>query len=417
MTEPLTLTARRILFGVALSAVGGGLTMPLLIVYLGEVRGLGTGPAGLIVGYIAAISLIAFPVVGWAADRFGPRPILMVGLLVEATGIGLLAFVDTLPKAFAATSVLSLGGAMAWPSQSALLGRVTAPEARERVFGIQFMLLNLGLGLGGLVSALVVSETDARTFQWLYAGDAASFLLYFAVLLTLRGVGVGRVAHEEGTDAGGFREVIADRRLRRLLVLSVVLLTSGYGALEVGVPVFITVINDQDVSWVGASFAANTFTIVLCQLFVLRWIKGRSRSMLLVSVAVIWAASWLLIGSSLALGHMLAIAVILIASALFAVGETIWAPVAPSLVNDLAPDRLRGRYNSTMSLVWSISGIIGPGIAGLMLGAGLSIPWIALLLAGCAFAGFLSLRLRRILTPALDGREVGAATGSGAPTP
>jgi hypothetical protein len=70
-----------------------------------------------------------------------------------------------------------------------------------------------------------------------------------------------------------------------------------------------------------------------------------------------------------------------------------------------------------MSLVWSISGIIGPGIAGLMLGAGLSIAWIALLLAGCTFAGFLAVRLRRILTPALDGREVSAGQWAGAPTP
>lgn len=78
--------ARRILLGNGLSAIGSGLTMPLLIVYLGEIRGLGLTIGGLVVAYIAVISLIAFPVVGWASDRQGPRPVLMAGLLVEAVG-------------------------------------------------------------------------------------------------------------------------------------------------------------------------------------------------------------------------------------------------------------------------------------------------------------------------------------------
>jgi hypothetical protein len=57
-----------------------------------------------------------------------------------------------------------------------------------------------------------------------------------------------------------------------------------------------------------------------------------------------------------------------------------------------------------MSLVWSLSGILGPGIAGLMLGAGLNWEWIGLLIAGCVVAGLMAIALHRRLTPALDGR-------------
>ena len=279
------------------------------------------------------------------------------------------------------------------------------------MFGIQFMLLNLGLGAGGIVSALVVSETDPSTFVWLYLADATAYLAYFAVLLTLRGVGVGRIA-EVALDEGGqsdravtgMREVLADRILRRVLLLAVVLLMSGYGALEVGVPIFITVIHGFSVSWVGMSFAVNTFTIVATQLLMLRFIRGRSRSYLIVAVAGIWAFSWILMGSSLLAEPALALILVLVSSGVFARGETLWAPVAPSLVNDLAPEHLRGRYNSSMSLVWSVSSIIGPGIAGLMLGAGLEVAWILVLLAGCAVAAVMAVGLRRVLTAQLDGR-------------
>ncbi len=403
--------ARRILLGNGLSAIGSGLTMPLLIVYLGEIRGLGLTIGGLVVAYMAVVSLVVFPVVGWASDRQGPKPVLMAGLLVEAVGVALLGAVASAPSAFLVGTIVALGSAMAWPAQSALLGRVTTQENRQRVFGIQFMLLNLGLGVGGIVSALVVSETDPQTFVWLYLADATAYLAYFAVLLTLPGVGVGRVAEaplEEGGGSdprrAGMREVLADRILRRVLLLAVVLLMSGYGALEVGIPVFITVINGFDVSWVGVSFAVNTFTIVAAQLLVLRLIKGRSRSYLMLAVALTWAMSWILMGSSLLAGPTLALTLVLVASGVFALGETLWAPVAPSLVNDLAPEHLRGRYNSSMSLVWSLSSIIGPGIAGLMLGAGLEVAWILVLVAGCTAAAVMAVGLRRVLSAQLDGR-------------
>ena len=403
--------ARRILLGNGLSAVGSGLTMPLLIVYLGEIRGLGLTIGGLVVAYMAVVSLVVFPLVGWASDRQGPKPVLMAGLVVESVGVALLGAVASVPSAFLVGTVVALGSAMAWPAQSALLGRVTTQENRQRVFGIQFMLLNLGLGVGGIVSALVVSETDPQTFVWLYLADATAYLAYFAVLLTLPGVGVGRVSGgplEEGGGSdprpAGMREVLADRILRRVLLLAVVLLMSGYGALEVGVPIFITVINGFSVSWVGVSFAVNTFTIVAAQLLVLRIIRGRSRSLLILTVAGTWAISWILMGSSLLAHPTLALVLVLVASGIFALGETLWAPVAPSLVNDLAPEHLRGRYNSSMSLVWSLSSIIGPGIAGLMLGAGLEVAWILVLLAGCTVAAVMAVGLRRVLTAQLDGR-------------
>ena len=69
--------------------------MPLLIVYLGEIRGLGLTIDGLVVAYMAVVSLVVFTLVGWASDRQGPKPVLMAGLLVEAVGVALLVWVTT----------------------------------------------------------------------------------------------------------------------------------------------------------------------------------------------------------------------------------------------------------------------------------------------------------------------------------
>jgi len=71
----------------------------------------------------------------------------------------------------------------------------------------------------------------------------------------------------------------------------------------------------------------------------------------------------------------LTIVAICLSTAVFALGETLSAPIMPSLVNDLAPGHLRGRYNAVQSVTWGVSGALGPAIAGVMLGAGAM--WLA----------------------------------------
>jgi MFS family permease len=55
-----------------------------------------------------------------------------------------------------------------------------------------------------------------------------------------------------------------------------------------------------------------------------------------------------------------AVALLLLAAAVFALGETLFAPVWSTLVNELAPDHLRGRYNALSACGWDVTGIIGP---------------------------------------------------------
>ena len=80
-----------------------------------------------------------------------------------------------------------------------------------------------------------------------------------------------------------------------------------------------------------------------------------------------------------------------------------WAPVAPALLNGLAPEHLRGRYNSLMSMSWTVGSIIGPATAGLLIGNGLPGLWVATVVGGTALAGVMFVRLRRHLSDEQDG--------------
>ena len=117
-----------------------------------------------------------------------------------------------------------------------------------------------------------------------------------------------------------------------------------------------------------------------------------------------WSVSWVVIGGSGLVEGPGAIALAVIGLGLFGIGETIWAPVAPSLINDLAVEELRGRYNALQAMTWTVASIIGPAFAGLLIGNRLAGVWVVSVVAGTAVAAVLFLRLAAHLTAAQDGR-------------
>jgi MFS family permease len=78
---------------------------------------------------------------------------------------------------------------------------------------------------------------------------------------------------------------------------------------------------------------------------------------------------------------------------IFGIGEMIWSPILPSIVNQLAPDHLRGRYNSASAATWQVGQIAGPVFAGLMLGWKVPWLWISLLITALVFISIVASKL------------------------
>jgi MFS family permease len=404
MREVLSPLVVRILVGVGLNAIGGGLTLSLLLVYLTQIRDISTSSATITLSIMAIVSLAVTGPVGSLVDRFGPQPVMIVGLVVEAFGVGLWSQVHTLRDAYLVGILSAIGGSSIWPPQSAMIARITPPEHRERVYGIQFMLLNAGLGLGGVVGSIMVIANNAESFERLYYLNAASYVFYFLIALTLK-VGRGKEEnHDEDLSEGGYREVFRDRAMVRLSLASLLMLIAGYASIEAGLSLFATAHVGLSPKWLGVIFGANTATIVLAQTFVLKWSYRKSRSRLLTSVGILWAISWLVVALAVPTGNGAAVILLCVSQFIFALGETLWSPIAPAIANELAPSHLRGRYNALSSLQWNVANTAGPLIAALTLGQNLPYVWIGTLLVGCLIASVMMSRLRFILTPEQDGR-------------
>ena len=395
---------KRFLAGALFNSLGSGLTLPILIVYLNQVRGFSLTAASLVLSWMAITGLAFSPISGHLVDKFGPRRIMLIAILIEAVAMFSWAFVDTVSEAILVGALSSLGNAAIWPTQTTMMARMVSENFRPKFFGLQFMMLNLGLGLGGVVSSFIVEINDPASFTRLFALDAVTYLVFFGFILTLRGTGGPlKKTQIEIENDGGYRQVIADRSFMRLAAAKLLLLTFGYASLDAGLPTLLTLYGDLSVKALGPIWAVNTGVIVLGQIFVINRLDGRSRVRLMFGISLIWSVAWIIIGFSVSLDPKATFALAAIGVGIFALGEMIWSTVGPTLTNELAPENMRGRYNSVDGLMWVFAGAMGPALSGIMLQYELITLWIAIIVVGQLIAGILVLRLRSLLTPAQDG--------------
>lgn len=389
-----------VLAGDMVSALGGGLVLPFLIVYLHRVRDFPLGIAGLMVSTIALVGLAGGPIAGWVVDRIGSRRALILSLLLSAVGSLLIAEIRVTWHGFAVAALFGFGQMFMWPAIHSLLMSMVTETQRSAVFSVHYATLNAGIGLGGVIGGLVADLSRPESFELLYRLDALTFLVFIAVLYVIKDIG-GRPVEDPDANAPkpGYREVLKDKVFVRMLLLGSMLVVIGYSQLESGFPAFVTREGTGiSTTALGLAFAANTAVIVVSQLIVLKKLAGKRRTRALAAMTFLWAAAWLVVLVSGNLGiHWLAVAGAIVALAVFALGETFMSPTLPAIVNDLAPERLRGRYNALYATSWAVGHIIGPAIAGAMLGAKLGSALFVGLIAACLVAARIAIGMERYL--------------------
>ncbi len=401
---------RRFYGATLLGALGTGLIISLNIIYVHDVRHHSIYFATLLLSINALIGLVLAPVVGTLTDTLGPIRVCLASFVITVVGLVFFAFAQSVTALVITSIVLTIGGSGSWGPLSTMLARLVGEEHRQRAFGLNFMLLNLGIGAGALVSASVVDLHHPSSFTHLYLGTAVLTACTLVIYATLwRHGGPVRAALDaagepiEDTPTGGWAEVFRDQRLRRFVIAALFMLICGYASLEAGFSLFVVTYTHLTIKAIGVVFFCNTATIVLAQLFVIGRIEGKSRSLVMGLVGVLWASSWIFVALTLHVPHWCALGFLCAAQIVFALGETLWSPVAPALVNHIAPEHLRGRYNASFGLTWTISGFVAPLIAGLFLGSSLGRQWPLFVAAGAVVGAALATQLRRQLTPVEDG--------------
>lgn len=168
-----------------LNAIGMWFFLPLLPIFLGR-RGGSAALVGAVVGAgLLSNAAIRYPA-GWAADRFGTRPVMLTSM--AGTAALFLAYLLPLPApAFIVVRFIQ-GAAQGayWPAANGLLAEITPAQERGRVFGFMQSTnlagMLIGPGIGGFIALFNLGIV--------FGVAAAMSLVAMAALVTLQNVRV-----------------------------------------------------------------------------------------------------------------------------------------------------------------------------------------------------------------------------------
>jgi hypothetical protein len=206
-------------------------------------------------------------------------------------------------------------------------------------------------------------------------------------------------AASSASTGAAMRIILATPALRWTAVVTVTLALGFYAQFASGLPAYAITVLEVSENTIGTASAVNCLVIVALQMAVMKWTAKRSSPSLLVAVGSIWVFSWLLLAAS-SVVPALAATMFVVVYGVFAVGETMYAPVLNPLTASLAPSGMVGTTLGIFAALQTGVSAAGPMLAGVALSAGHGSLFIAVHVAISLVAVFAALRLRSLLAGA-----------------
>ncbi|SCG34333.1 Predicted arabinose efflux permease, MFS family [Micromonospora siamensis] len=356
----------------------GSFVLVFLAIYLTQARHFSAAQAGLVIGLWGVGGAVGTTLGGTLTDRWGRRPTLLTAHLGAATMMLALGLARPLWAVAVGALLLGMFAEAARPAFGAMMIDVVPEKDRLRAFSLNYWAINLGFACAAVLAGLAAEAG----YLLLFVVDAATTLVTALIIFfrvgetrTIR-VGTPAAAPVRG---GALRVIATDRVFLGFVALNL------FGALVFlqHISMLPIAMSDAGLSpaTYGSVIALNGLLIVAGQLFVPRLIRGRSRSHVLALAAVVMGVGFGL--TALADSVWFYGLTVLI----WTLGEMLNSPSNATLIAELSPAELRGRYQGAFSLSWQVAGAAAPVLGGLVREqAGDRALWLSCLVIGLLMA-------------------------------
>jgi len=345
-----------ILATVVLSAIGIGLTMPIipqLMRDVGHTAELGW-KFGAFTGLYALMQFIFSPILGMLSDRFGRRPVLLLSLAGAVVDYLFMAMAPSLALLFVGRAIAGITGA-SMAVTSAYIADVTPEDQRSRRYGQLGACFGIGFIIGPVIGGLLGAYWVRAPFLAAAAMNALNLLLTFWLVQEshtqrAEAASVERISFNP---LAGLRWAASFKALLPLIGAYVVLMLVG----EIGGTIWVLYGEDKfawDALTIGISLAGFGAFHALAQAFVAGPIAERwgERMAMLIGIVSDGTAYVIL---ALATHGWVAFALM----PLFCVGG-IGMPALQSMVSGSVGPEQQGKLQGVLASSASLASVIGP---------------------------------------------------------
>jgi MFS family permease len=335
----------------------GSVVLPFLAIYLTEDLAFTPAQAGAVAAANGLGAMIAGPLGGALADRFGRRPAMISGLVMGGAAMLLLGACHDPREVIAVAFVLGVTGELYRPAFFAAVADVVPPADRPRAYGLLYWVLNVGFAVA-LPVAGVVSVHSPRLLFFVDAGTTFAFAL--AMWRWLPETLPDRPRSAEPRSR--FALLIMPLRDPMFLALQLPFFATAIVLMQSQMALSIDLTaRGLSPAVFGMLLSFNGLLIVIAQPFILPLVTRVPRPIALASGA-------LLVGVGFGL-HALSATVPLavLAVAVWTFGDMAQQSVLPAAIADIAPKTLRASYEGASFMVWGLAGSVAPALGGQIL--------------------------------------------------
>ena len=370
---------------VSVDVLGLTIILPLLPFYA-EKFGASPSIVGLLVSTYALCQLIAGPILGRMSDHMGRRPLLLVSQMGTFIGFLILAYANALWIIFLSRVIDGLTAGNLSLAQ-AYISDVTRPEDRAK----SFALIGIAFGMGFLIGPGISGYLSQFSYQYpifVAAGLSGTSILATYFLLpsrTPQGADSATPRKIAVLDWGNYARYFRQPGLAPLL-WQFFAFTTAFSLFMSGFPLFA----ERRYEWQGHPFGPKEVGYVYAYLGVLgvilqgglmgRLVKAFGE-MPLVRAGFFGGMAGL---AALAFTH--SIPLLLVVSAVSSSGTGLVRPALTSLITQKADRSEQGVVLGLTQSLNSISQIVAPAIAGLLIDHSLLAGWALLAGATCGVA-------------------------------
>lgn len=129
-------------------------------------EGMNVAEIGLLVALYPLVWGVGQLGTGWLSDRAGRKPLVTIGMLLQALALAIIAASTGMPGWIVGTMVLGVGSALVYPALLAVIGDVAHPLWRGRAVGIYRVWRDLGYAAGALLGGVIADALSLGAAVW-----------------------------------------------------------------------------------------------------------------------------------------------------------------------------------------------------------------------------------------------------------
>ncbi len=335
-------------------SIGRNIAFPYLAMFLaGKVEDGGLGFDSSLVGLMFMFGGLTYTfallATGSLCDRFGRKKMMVVSIFPQVVLTAAYAYASTFVEfllIYAANGVLI---AFYDPAFSAMIADLVGPERREEVYGLSYMLSNIGTIFGPPIGG-IIAAASGYSVLFLYAA-LFSTVCAVAIILAIKEsspIEVSRISFNQ------FAGIFKDRIFLLFCfmgTLTNLVYTQLYGLLSVYM---------QDVGFepyfFGILFSVNGAMVVTLQILIRKGTMRLGPVKAFIVAQALYAVGFSYFMFATNFLEFLAGVVVL------TLGEITFFPASQGFVANLAPADMRGRYMAMLGLFFGIGGSAGSQI-------------------------------------------------------